>query len=189
MNEKIRLLALSGLMGFLGAGLFQLMPTQNSAKAATASWNGRGFYLTKQAYQGNATLKACSSGYHMASIWEIREPSLLKYDTSLGASAPDSGSGPPIANGWVRTGSYASSAANPGDAGTANCNLWTSNSGSNRGTAVTLVGDWSDKRFPAAPNSVTLPLMLPWRATNGPAPPAGFPPICSIQLPVWCVQD
>jgi hypothetical protein len=46
----------------------------------------------------------------MASMWEISDPSNLRYDTQLGVTTADSGFGPPAGTsfvaffGWVRTG-------------------------------------------------------------------------------------
>jgi hypothetical protein len=65
----------------------------------------RTFYVTQTTHRGNQTLTACSSGYHMASLWEIFDMSNLRYDTQLGMTAEDSGFGPPTQTlGWIRTG-------------------------------------------------------------------------------------
>src|SRR5262245_60366073 len=65
------------------------------------------FYLTKDGFQGNAVLTACDAGFHMASLWEIHDPSNLQYDTR-GFTLADAGSGPPAVLGWIRTGIFAS---------------------------------------------------------------------------------
>jgi hypothetical protein len=80
-GNKIQLWVICGLLGFAGAALFQVAGNRD-AHAAFAPWNGRAFYLTKGKFQGNAAISACgNAGYHMAGLWEIHEPSLLKYDT------------------------------------------------------------------------------------------------------------
>jgi len=85
------------------------------AKPLAASSGLRGYYLTQSTYQGNETLTACASGYHFASLWEILDPSNLKYDTDLGMVRDDSGQGPPsYVEGWVRTGYYSSTSSTPG---------------------------------------------------------------------------
>ena len=72
---------------------------------------GQKFYLTKDSFQGGQALTACAKPFHMASLWEILDPSNLKYDTGRGYINDDSGSGAP-ANviGWIRTGGPASGA-------------------------------------------------------------------------------
>ena len=55
----------------------------------------RSFYLTKTTHTGAQALAACAEGYHMASLWEILNPSNLRYDTELGVVVGDSGFGPP----------------------------------------------------------------------------------------------
>jgi len=56
-------------------------------------------------FDGAHALTACVLGFHMASLWEIFNVSVLEYDTSLGATMDDSGSGPPAdVLGWIRTG-------------------------------------------------------------------------------------
>jgi hypothetical protein len=73
-------------------------------------------------------------------LWEITDPSQLKYNTDLGYMLGDSGQGPPSANGWVRTG-YSSSTSST--AGRGNCAAWTSSSISYQGTRATLPNDWT----------------------------------------------
>ena len=93
----------------------------------------RKFYLTPTEHDGSQALSACAAGYHMASLWEIHEPSNLRYDTDLGATLDDSGFGPPALPGLVRTG---------GDAiftfGRPNCRAWTRNSANDSGTIANL---------------------------------------------------
>ncbi len=129
----------------------------------------RRFYLTQTAHDGSEALTACSTSFHMASMWEINDPGRLRYDTGLGRVEADSGFGPPVSNqGWIRTGvgSSGSTIAPPGQT---NCFAWTSN-GSVNGTLAGLTPNWSD---PALVSS-------PWRS---------FSIGCFSGAPVWCVED
>jgi hypothetical protein len=135
------------------------------------------FYLTKETHQGNTALLACVSGFHMASLWELFDPSNLQYDTSLGRTAADSGQGPPDGElGWIRTGA-ASSIGDPngkdpaGAAGVANCSAWTSNSDAADGTFAGLVQTWF---FSVATRTD------PWFGSTA---------HCSFTKAVWCVAD
>ena len=67
------------------------------AKPLAQSSGLRGYYLTKSSYGPSRilTAPACASGYHFASLWEIMDPSNLKYNTDLGYTMDDSGQGPP----------------------------------------------------------------------------------------------
>ena len=129
---------------------------------------GQKFYLTKDSFQGGQALTACAKPFHMASLWEILDPSNLKYDTGRGYINDDSGSGAP-ANviGWIRTGGPASGA---GGSGGANCNAWTSSSNLDTGTDVELSQGWNGAANVASP----------WNADTE---------LCNGSLRVWCVQD
>lgn len=121
---------------------------------------------------GSAAPTSCASGFHFASLWEILDVSHLAYDTGLGFTTADSGSGPPsAASGWVRTG-YSSS-NNPPVEGQSNCNAWTSGAFGDHGTAAFLSTGW---RTGDASTIVT----SPW---------FGFYDSCSNSTRVWCVQD
>src|SRR5262249_30720228 len=129
------------------------------------------FYLTKNGYNGTEALTACAAGYHMASLFEIRDPSNLRYNTDLGLVFHDSGFGPP-ANffGWIRTrtdGPF--DIPNPGQG---NCDLWTVGGGGAFGTAVMLSDQWGDL--------TKVNVATPWLA---------FAEQCSLPFRVWCVQD
>jgi hypothetical protein len=132
--------------------------------AATAGM--RHYYLYSAALNATYALTACTSGYHMASLWEMLDTSHLQYNTALGDSRPDSGLGPPTGySGWVRTG-YGSN--NGTTAGQANCNAWTSTSGN--GTVVSLPSDWT-----AAPQDIHI-----WTVSTA---------SCGNSADVWCVED
>jgi hypothetical protein len=127
----------------------------------------RQFYLTKTSeYDGAEALSACAPGYHMASMWEIHDASNVRYNTDLGYTLADSGFGPPIVFGWIRTGAVA---ADSGPVGGVNCNAWTSR-GVGFGVRVRLTDGWPS---PAIENS-------PWSADGQ---------SCNTPDRVWCVQD
>ena len=130
----------------------------------------RKFYLTRDRYDGAHALTACAGGYHMASLWEILDPSNLRYNRELGLTLDDSGFGPPtsaLSPGWIRTGNFTSDSGSPG---TPNCSAWTSADVGNSGTTVLLNRSWGD---PAQMSD-------PWRAvTNS----------CNSLPRVWCVED
>jgi hypothetical protein len=131
------------------------------------------FYLTVAKYYGDEPLTACAPGYHMASLWEIADPSNLRYDTTLGVTSADSGSGPPTGPpqeyvGWVRTGYHSPDvSAYPG---LANCNAWTSSNGVHNGTAVGLPYNWQ----------TSVGDVGPWTA--------GITSCGGTQWRVWCVR-
>ena len=128
----------------------------------------RKFYLTKNLHNGSGALSACAEGYHMASLWEILDPSHLRYDTELGFTYEDSGSGPPSAGGWIRTGNFSNAQDTPGFG---NCNAWTSARSTDSGSWVGLpAGFWNN-----TPTKIT-----PWSTVVGQ---------CNYFERVWCVQD
>jgi hypothetical protein len=128
----------------------------------------RKYYQTNTTATGGQALNACASGYHMAALWEIHQPTGLSYDTALGFTRDDSGQGPPTGRfAWIRTGSISSNdiAALPG---AANCSAWSTTSGF--GTIARLLDDWG-----AGATTIS-----PWQATTDG---------CGDDFPVWCVQD
>jgi hypothetical protein len=137
--------------------------------SAPASAGAKKYYLTVDTFLANQALDACGKGYHMATLWEIRNVTLLKYDTKRGQTAADSGSGPPAGSGggWIRTGGGASTVSNPG---VGNCNAWTATDGMEYGTIVELRNSWGDPGLSASPWSPA--------AAN-----------CDSVLPVWCKQN
>jgi hypothetical protein len=123
------------------ASIFLLSTASTPAQSAHASSPSakadapRSFYLTKGRFNGGKALTACATGYHMASIWEIKDTTLLQYNNSLGRTDGDSTfGGPPSSTttdstgiGWIRTGSSLLS-----------CKKWTSSSAGDTGTEGTL---------------------------------------------------
>ena len=166
------LVALVGLL-VLVVTLAALLPLsgqgQGNSANAPAHRGPRKFYLTQTTHDGSQALTACAAGYHMASLWEILDPSNLSYDTGLGFTTADSGSGPPSQPGWIRTGVGPSSGS--ANAGLANCRAWTSADPLDGGTFVGLTNTW---------DSAAVTVVSPWRATA-----IG----CNNGTRVWCVQD
>jgi hypothetical protein len=110
----------------------------SSPQAPRSASDGlREYYLTKGTYGGANASTACADGYHMASLWEIMDPSNLFYNTSLGFTWGDSGHGPSYYAGWVRTG-YDND--NSGPTGQSNCNGWSTTTGG--GTTANLPSTW-----------------------------------------------
>ena len=135
--------------------------------SAAGSTGMRRYYQTNVTYAGADADTACAPGYHMASLWEILDPSALKYDVGLGEHQADSGQGPPSGYvGWVRTGWNSSDLST---AGMGNCNGWSSNSSSDHGTGISLSINWD------APQAI-----YAWDVTTM---------TCSMETDVWCVED
>ena len=104
---KLRDICLTAIVAVLLLALVSTMINErgNAAAPAKSTAPTRGYYLTTGTFDGSHALAACSAGYHMASVWEIHEPSNLRYDTNLGFNLDDSGLGPPTGpGGWIRTG-------------------------------------------------------------------------------------
>lgn len=129
--------------GWIGAMAGRLVENDQSV-LSTQTWSApapRSYYLTaNNGFTGSTADTACDAGYHMASLWEILDPSHLRYNNALGYSRNDNGYGPPSASyGWVRTG-YDSDLS--GLSGSANCNVWNSSSGGAYGSVVMLPQNW-----------------------------------------------
>lgn len=106
------------------------------------------YYLTRNLFMGGdpsllekSGSGACAAGYHMASLWEILDPSALRYNPNLGFGNDDCGYGPPsYTPGWVRTGySITDTSTIPGEA---NCGVWEKLEG--YGTVINLAEHWDD---------------------------------------------
>ncbi len=145
----------------LGSVLFGRASGQNVCDDGRCNrWGLRRYYLTQTTHPGDQALSACAAGYHMASLWEIHDPSHLLYDTDLGVTIDDSGSGPPVAvKGWIRGGVDAE-----------NCNDWQSTTG--MGTTARLPQVWTVEPF--------LTKVDPWDAGAE---------SCTYSLAVWCVEE
>lgn len=149
-----------------------------SATLAVAAARRR-FYLTPgnpdrntdPVFDGAHALDACAAGFHMASLWEILDPSNLQYDSTLGPIPFRDSSGGPSTGldlGWVRTG-YETSDGNQA-ANLPNCGLWTEAGGGQWGSRLLLRQDWA-----GAPS-----VMGPWSLSVA---------TCGFKGPVWCVEN
>jgi hypothetical protein len=147
----------------------QAPPAARQDGPLASSANMRQFYLTKTSYNGAQALAACASGYHMASMWEIVDPSNLKYNTTLGYTMADSGQGPPLLWGWVRTGFLSN---NSSTAGLGNCSAWTSSYNGYYGSFAELPWGWLGGLSP--------PNFDIWYVGAN---------TCDQTLPVWCVEN
>jgi hypothetical protein len=150
-----------------------------SVQTTAAVGGERSYYLTNFAADGASALAACDTGYHMASLFEIVDPSNLRYafNHADAATQADSGVGPPAdLFGWVRTGEAASGAGEM-DEGEANCGVWTSNDPGLNGTRVEIEDKWADIPLEAE--------IGPWdvdlQGCDDPDP--------QIPTGVWCVED
>jgi hypothetical protein len=124
------------------------------------------YYLSQNSGNGALALLVCASGFHMASLWEVREPAALEYDRTLGLVRPDSGAGPPADyRGWIRTG-YTSFPAL--QAGLSNCNAWTT-SGGGFGSVLSFETDYS--------------------LISKVDPVSAYTDSCSLDNHVWCIED
>jgi len=150
----------------------------------------RRYYLTVGGSSGGEALAACATGFHMASLFEILDPTQLQYDSDPGRAFhppdTDQGAGPPTSiSGWVRTGSLSALTGGPGGA---NCFSYSSSSSSDSGTAVFLSAGWSFAQTFSAPTQVFrvtdwwVPLELP---CSGILPDQGE----QVTIRVWCVED
>jgi hypothetical protein len=154
----------------VGMGTFAaVMPivswAQGRSRIAPPLCDLRKFYLTQTEHSGNEALTACTQGYHMASLWEIFNPSSLKYDTALGFTEADSGYGLPLVSGWIRTGQFSSESDN--------CSAWTTDSATQSGRVIRPedANNWEN-----TPAQVT----APWESGRR---------TCDTRRKVWCVQD
>ena len=127
------------LLGYLAWGEARAAASSRRAPLA-ASAGMRQYYLTQATHNGAATLSACQEGYHMASLWELFDPSALRYNTQLGHTTADSGQGPPSdVTGWVRTGYSTDTSNTPGQG---NCGTWFTSGMRSSGSHAYLPTNW-----------------------------------------------
>src|SRR5262249_19783914 len=154
--------------------LTNLTTTLTGIVSSGVTCQPRRYYLTQRTHQGAAALTACAPGFHMASLWEIFDPSNLAYDTELGAHTGDTGTGPPsLRFGWIRTGAGGPLAELSVLPGQADCVEWTAG-GTSRGTAVALEGIWGGALGGPAPR------LAPWRSVSS---------LCEEAHRVWCIEN
>jgi len=160
------------LVGLVASLLLLTLILTGESRVATASGAAettadgmRQFYLSWGWFSTPDSPSACVQGYHFASLWEIADPSNLKYNTYYGRDKDDSGEGPP--SGYfarVRTG-YSSNNSNT--VGQANCNNWSSSTG--YGTKAALLPNWSSS-----------PDIGVWDVIAGE---------CDETATIWCIED
>ena len=167
---KRSLTALVGLLVIVGA-LATLMPLISRGQGGNPLTRDprKSYYLTQTQHNGSQALTACAEGYHMASLWEIRDTSNVRYNTVLGLTYADSGFGSPTnQTGWIRTGAVANASSNPGFG---NCNAWMSASSMDEGTIVALTPNW---------DSADVTRISPWLSGTS---------NCNSNRLAWCMQD
>jgi hypothetical protein len=164
-KSRIRSMTVSGVLVvalLVGVGLTLGTPSMAAA-------NGdRSIYLTTDIFDGNEALTACAKNYHMASLPEIFNLSVFRYNTTLGFTEDDSGHGVPQENGWIRTGGDSETSGGPGQA---NCAAWTSDSSSDFGTLTRFTEEWE---------STTSRRVQPWKSDTD---------NCNQLHEVWCASN
>jgi hypothetical protein len=156
-------------VAYLAWGYQRAVAASPQSPRVVSSYHMRQFYLTPDAvYTGATALTACDTGYHMASLWEILDPSSLKYNTEKGFTDADSGQGAPAGPaGWIRTGT---SSLGSSTAGYASCLAWTSGDSGDHGSGVWLSVPWTGD-----PIDIHV-----WDAGVA---------TCNVSQRVWCVED
>jgi hypothetical protein len=177
MNSNLRFLlrAVTAIFALVGIASLITSLTSTAQLAATSTAPTRGYYVGPPTggIDGSHPKTSCASGYHMASLYEILDPTVLTYRKGLGYTQADDGAGPPIGVlGWVRTGNVSASGSATQE-GFENCKNWTSNSSADYGTAVWII-PFSDN---IGGNHYSVG---PWDVTND---------FCSTAIFVWCVQN
>jgi len=126
----------------------------------------RRYFLSTVSRPGDLVLSGCGASFHMASLYELLDPSGLEYDVRRGHTTADSGKGPPASvAGWIRGGAASSA--------TLNCVNWTSNLGTRTGLRATLL--------PAASLGGAATRVSPWQV--------GSSGTCDVPARIWCVED
>jgi hypothetical protein len=147
--ERVRIDASGNLQFLGGTPTYKVTnmaePTANSDAATKAYVDAavapKQYYVTTTVGNAPTALTACAAGYHFATLPEIFNMTLLKYNTTLGATQVDSGNGPPAGlAGWIRTGYSSNTSNTPGNG---NCAVWTSVSAAQYGTILQLQVSWN----------------------------------------------
>jgi hypothetical protein len=127
---------------------------------------------------GSDAPTACPVDYHMASIWEIREPSAVRYQpTAYGFPNTDLGDGPPGGfAAWVRTGTARSGLT--GFPQPPNCRMWTSSASDDYGALAELIDVWNPLGV-SGNTGYALPVSA-WFIKEA---------TCDQTHAVWCVKD
>jgi hypothetical protein len=167
------------LDGLEGTDLYTQAEVDELVASAVETVRQKRYFVTMNSYSATSATSACGTGYHMANLFEISQPSslLYAYDDARAWSFSEIGQGPPSGvHGWIKSGySYPSTSSTPGYG---NCNNWGSFDDAHRGTVARLPHDFSDP----APSGAGWALVwgTPWGTiTKG----------CDESHPVWCVED
>jgi len=188
---SLALMVLVSLVGMVGISsaedkaiqtvITQLQNIQMAAHERPATVNtgvqvkSKMYYLTRDQVNGDQAIAACSTGFHMASISEIQDPSNLQHanriTTVYDSLVDDPGSGPPSNHmGWIRSGVY------PPSGFVYDCDDFPNEHNVQLGTTVAL-HSFSVNAGPGQPTSH--PTMW-WHAALHP---------CNQPEPAWCVED
>ena len=162
--------------GVEGTNIYTKAEVDSMIAAINIEFEPKRYYLTAGYADGAGALGACETGFHMASLFEILDPSNLRYafDMPEARTVGDSGQGPPQDTRWIRTGR--SAGTTPDSPGIANCEAYSSNDGSHDGTLIRLIPDWSD---PLANGGDLIPGSV-WVTYSWD---------CAADWRVWCVED
>lgn len=145
----------------------------NSCDDGRCSSRGtRRFYLSSGSYHGDQARFVCASGFHMASLYEVWDPSGLAYDTRRGYAGGD-GAPPVSAFGWLATGGLGTDF---NAAGQANCLGWGSASSQAWGSLGQLNSGWTYFGTGSTPPTLASPWLLETDT-------------CDKGHGVWCVED
>ena len=158
----------------------------DALQVSVARTQSRQYFLTSVFAKGDQANDAvCGSGFHFASIYEILDPTTIRYASdnkySLKEPLADMGRGPPQRlYGWIRTGQYADRLNVPGSA---NCDGWQTAEEYRFGTAVGLRQTQPQESiaYYNFPVIVLYPATAPWWDVMT------WP--CSMGHRVWCVSD
>jgi hypothetical protein len=142
------------------------------------------YYLTLTSFTAADAIMACDSGFHMASISEIQDPSSVQYapgrkptyDSTYKFVPFDQASDQfPDHTGWVRAGDGLSGVVQDQD----NCDLWKSSSAQQSGTTMTRRSLWGENNGHSLYEESDPAAW--WQSTQTAS--------CSQPEPVWCVED
>ena len=174
LSLLIALMVLVTLVGMVGVSRTGIaVSTLQAAVNDGAPAKAKVYYLTVNSFTGGDAITACDSGFHMASLSEIQDPSSLQY-ANRSTAAYDSlvdgqRLGPPSYQmGWVRSGVYLPSGF------VYDCGDFLNNHDNPSGTILGL-NDWFE-----AGTEQTASTLIRWQAIHQ---------SCSQPDPVWCVEN
>ncbi len=140
------------------------------------------YYLTNNYFLGGDAITACDSGFHMARLSEIQDPSTVQYAPRRTPAYDSPYDSPPLEQvsgqfpdhtGWVRP------EADPLPRLVNNCAGWRSNSDQRSGTTMTRRSLWGENNGHSLYEESDPAAW--WQSTRTAS--------CSQPEPVWCVED